>query len=82
MQDPLQIPNPLKNSCPGATLAQNDVSQAASSNRFLGRHILQKNAELVQTNVNNSTGIRERKDTVLWCPDCKVPPCMPECFKL
>jgi len=78
----------------GATLAQNEVSQATSTDRLLEghfvkaypllarRHILQECVKLVQRNINNSIRIRERKDTVWWCPDCKVPLCMPECFKL
>ena len=78
----------------GATLAQNDVSQAASSNRLLGRHfgyrILTTSKKAHPTRMcticseksNNSTGKRERKKTVWWCLDCKVPLCMPECFRL
>jgi len=78
----------------GATLAQNDVSQVASSNRPLGRHFADRIPptgkktrpmrvyKICSEKSKNSTKKRERKKTVCWCPDCKVPLCMPECFKL
>jgi len=77
----------------GAALAQN-VSQAASSIRLMGRHFADRipptGKKAHPTRVckicseisKNSTGKRERKETVWWCPACKVPLCMPECFKL
>ena len=78
----------------GATLAQNDVSQAASSNRLLGRHLADRIpptgkkahptrvCKICSEKSKRSTGKRERKETVWWCPDCKVPLCMPEHFTL
>ena len=78
----------------GTALAQNDVSQAVPSNRFLGRHFADRIppndkkahptrvCKICSEKSKNSTGKRERKETVWWCPDCKVPLCMPECFKL
>jgi len=78
----------------GATLAQNGVSQAASSNRVLERHFgnrihtagkkthPMRVYKICSEKSKNSTGKRERKETVWWCLDCKVPLCMPECFKL
>jgi len=66
----------------GATLAQYDVSQAASSNRLLGRHLANRITstgkkthpmrvcKICSEKSKDSTGKRERKETVLWCPDC------------
>ena len=78
----------------GTALAQNDVSQAVSGNSLLGTHFADRIppadkkahptsvCKICSEKSKNSTGKRERKETVWWCPDCKVPLCMPECFKL
>lgn len=29
-----------------------------------------------------ATGKSERQETGWWCPDCSIPLCLPECFKL
>ena len=78
----------------GATLVQNDVSQAASSNRILGRHFADRIPptgkmaqpmrvyKICSEKSKSSTGKRERKETLWWCPECEVPLCMPEHFIL
>ena len=78
----------------GTALAQNDVSQAVSGNSLLGTHFADRIppadkkahptsvCKICSEKCKNSTGKRERKETEWWCPDCKVPLCMPECIKL